>query len=260
MACDSRRMTHRLIVLAVIAAVGCGSKKEVQGEPSPPAEPKPVEAPKAAPPAPPPPTPSPAVGNPDGVPAAVAVVPDGKLIEAAPKGQGGTWKYAYAGTDPVAFAEKQKAALEAKGWKTVIRPETFTDLTPPTRTVFGSKEGRLVVAQAYSDGSGGTKLNLIEQSIQNLKTEPPADYPADVPFLPFGIPIEKKPGNPRVSLVYNGELEPLRAELKAALATAGWDCMGSDLKLISMCKKSGVEIFINLESLSANRQSLIIGK
>jgi hypothetical protein len=260
MVCDSRRMTHRLIVLALIAGLGCGSKKEGQGEPPPAAETKPVEAPKAAPPPTPPPTPPPVVGNPDGVPAAVAVVPDGKLIDAVPKSPGGTWKYAYAGIDPVSFAEKQKVALEAKGWKTAIRPEAFASLTPPTRTVFGSKDGRLVVAQAYSDGSGGTTLNLIEQSIQNLKTEAPADYPADVPFLPFGIPSEKKPGNPRVSLVYNGEVEALREELKTALAAAGWDCMGSDLKLISMCKKSGVEIFISLESLSANRQSLIIGK
>ena len=149
----------RTFVLSLlIAATACKDKAEAPEPSSTPEPSTPTASASSVPSAPKPPA-----LNADGLPSTVALVPGSKLIEAKPDGDNGVWTYAYAGTEPDALAEKERAALESAGWKTVVRREVVESIPPPVRSVFGSRDGKLVVAQAYRDPAGATQLRVFLQ-------------------------------------------------------------------------------------------------
>lgn len=191
------------------------------------------------------------------MPEAIGLAPGGKLVGADPRQEGGTWTYAYPAGEPRSLAETERAALDGKGWKTVRRREAPDGLTAPVESVFASRDGKLVVAEAYRLGSE-LRLKVMQQQIQGLRVDAPPGYPAGFPFLPFGIVGAPSAGSKRITLVYNGELTALRGELRDAVAAAGWDCLGSTFESIAMCEKAGVEVDVALSSLSSNRQSLFV--
>lgn len=199
----------------------------------------------------------PVAASSDGLPSSVPLAPGGTLVSGAAKGDGGTWTYAYSALEPEALVQQQKAALVAAGWTVVVRTEVVVGKPAPVRSVFGSRDGKLVIGQAYR-GASGAEQRVIVQGIQGILTVPPAGYPAEFPFLTFGILAAPDPSSKHISLVYNGELEGIRGELTAATAAAGWDCLGARFELLSMCTKAGAEVYLKLDSLSANRQSLFV--
>lgn len=206
--------------------------------------------------------PMPVAPSTPGLPDTIRLVPDGTLVNWIQKGQGGTWNYAYAGFEPVALAAQQRAVLDAAGWKTVLREEAPGDLPRPVYSVFGNLGDRLAIAQIYRDASGATQLRLILESMQGLRMDPPDGYPPGFPFLAFGIPYTpaSAPTTNRITLVYNGELQALIAELTAATQAAGWDCHGASFTQLSGCSKDGREVFVMFDPMSSNRQGLHISQ
>ena len=234
-------MRFSLTIGVVLLGTGCKDKTD-SADPGPTAEPHadPVR---------------PAVSA--ALPDTIGVVAGGKLVGAESKPDGGTWTYGYPAGEPKALAEKERATLDGKGWKTVLRTEASDGLPPPVESVFGSRDGKLVVAEAYRQG-GELQLKVVQESMQGLRVDPPPGYPAGFPFLPFGILGTPSANSKRITVVYNGELAGLRAELRAAVAAAGWDCLGSTFESIAICEKGGVEVDVSLSSLSSNRQSLFV--
>ena len=237
--------------LAVVLATAGACKSEVTAPAQGSATPEPT--------APPAGSGSAAAPNPDGVPDTVRIVPGGTLLTKRENGNVRVWVYGYANGEPLAFAEQQSKSLEATGWKTIIRKKADDRLPPPVYAVFGTRDGQLAVAETYS-AAPGVELKLVLEPMHGLTLDPPDGYPEGFPFLPFGIPYTPKTqtASKGSTLVYNGELAAMQAELAAATKNAGWDCPSATFAQLTLCTKDGKEVFLRLSSLSPNRQSLIV--
>jgi hypothetical protein len=233
-------------VLVVVVACKGKSSDSPSGPPNLPA---------TVPPAPDGATPAVTV-NADGVPDTVGLVDGGTLVTKDAKKWGTTWRYAYANAEPQTIFDKQRAALDSRGWYTITRREVVAGAA--VQGIWANRGDHVAIVHALPGATGGTELELVVQGMQNFAVQPPAGYPAGFPFLPFGIPADGSTTS-RTSYVYNGEAGGLNDELLAATKAAGWNCGSGDfLKWLTGCRKDGHEIFVKLDSLSANRQSLTI--